>query len=276
MIQAPEHLSRAFHDTLDDPRRWVPGMRPPLFDSTGFQKQIDRITGVPGAVKIQWAPDWLVFKARAIGETVREETTPAQSALTDPNGNSVSPPRWMAVERLEPEQWLPGWEQNRWFNDPRDRRLLDLRGPAPAERFQFLFTVAEHDDLCCVKRMRQTLVCWGYYRAPNEADLFEIKARWSKSLADPVDPHLPANALRETQYERDVETEMRDERRRDKDESRLRARELLGTFQPSEIGQLLAAAKQRYVVTAPGKQIHNTVEKIWEKEKENAIRNFDA
>jgi hypothetical protein len=113
--------------------------------------------------------------------------------------------------------------------------------------------------------MRETLVCWGYYRNPNSSDLFEIKARWSQSLSDPVDPHRPVEALGETQYERDVASQMANGAQKRKEEARLRAKEMLSVYQASEVGQLQAAMLQRYCVTAPGKQIHHVVERTQEK-----------
>jgi len=267
MIPAPQHLSLDFHDVLDDPRRWTPNMRPLLFDSTGFQRRLDRTTGVFGAVKLVWCPDWKVFKSRRVGVSVDEETTPAQSALTDTSGKSVAPPRWMLIERIEPEQYVPGWEKNRWFNDPRDRYLYDLRGPCPSEYFRWYMTIAAHDRLCCEQRHTNNFVCWGYYKQPGEQELSKVARDWRKTLADPVDPHLPAQALRETQHERDTATAMQHQREEKKEENRLRAKDALSVYPPSEIGQLLAAAKQRYCVTAPGKQIHQVVEKTVERER---------
>lgn len=237
-------------------------MRLPLFDSVAFQKQIDRTTETPGAVKILWAPDWEEWKPRAIGETVYEETVPAHSALNDSKGRPVAPPRWMAVERLEPEQWVPTWERNRWFSDPRDGLQYDLRGPAPLERFQFLFTIADHDSFCCEKRMRETLVCWGYYRDPNAADLFRIKRSWSRSLSDPVDPRRPVEVQRETQYERDIATGMGHEKQRQRADVRLRLNDRLKMYPPSQLKELRNAMIQRYCVVEDGKKIHQVVEKV--------------
>ena len=270
MISAPKHLSRD-SGPYDDPRSWVPDMHPPLFDIQEFQRRVDSL-GARGAVKILWAPRWREWKPRAVGESVTDETVPAHVALYDSDGRPVAPPRWMAVERLEPEQWLPNWEKNRWRRDPSDGLLYDLRGPAPEERFQFLFTIAEHDDHCCAKRREEMFVCWGYFRNPNESDLLNIKSRWSKSLSDPVDPHRSVEAMGETQHERDVASEMRNERLQRKEDNRLRAREVLKRFQPSELTQLLAAAKQRYCVDAPGQQIHQAVEKTQEQNNDRSVR----
>lgn len=261
MISAPNHLSLGYDEVLDNPQRWTVGMRPPAFSVLAYQRRLDQITGVPGAVTLKWAPDWKVFKSRRIGETVDEETAPAQSALNDSRGRAVAPPRWMLVERIEPEQYAPRWENNRWFNDPRDGYLYDLRGPCPSEHFRWYMTIAGHDSRCCTQRHANNFVCWGYYKHPGELELARVARDWRKTLEDPVDPHAPAFALPETQHERDVVSTMQREREGAKEENRLRAKEFLSVYQPSEIGQLLAAAKQRYCVTAPGKQIHQVVEK---------------
>ena len=276
MISAPKHLSLAYDDVLDNPKRWEVEMRPPAFSVLAFQRQLDRITGVSGAVKLVWCPDWKVFKSRRVMENVTEQTTPAQSALTDTLGRSVAPPRWMLVERVEPEQYVPDWNNNRWFSDPRDGYQYDLRGPCPSEYFRWYMTIAAHDRLCCEQRHSSNFVCWGYYKHPGEQELAKVARDWRKTLADPVDPHAPAVAIRETQHERDSATEMQHAREGKKEDNRLRAKDALSVYQPSELGQLLAAAKERYVVTAPGKQIHNTVEKIWEKERKDVVRNFDS
>lgn len=272
-ISPPKHLSLAYDDYLDNPCKWEVGMRPPSFSVLAYQRLLDQITGVPGAITLKWAPDWKVFKARAIGETVDEETTPAQSALTDARGRSVAPPRWMLVERIEPEQYVRDWEKNRFHNDPRDLRLRDLRGPCPPEYFQWYATVAAHDYRCCEQRHAKNFVCWGYYKHPGEMELSKVARHWRKSLADPVNPHGSVDSIPETQHERDAVSDMRNEKERKKDENRLRAREMLSPFQPSELGQLLNAAKQRYCVAVPGKQIHHVVEKTIERERaENGNR----
>lgn len=271
MITAPsEYLSRKL-GPYDNPRTWTPRMAKPLFDNLAFQRQIDLITQVPGAVKILWAPHWEEWKPRRVGETVIEETVPAHSALNDSKGNPVAPPRWMAVERMEREQWLKNWDKNRWFNDPRDGYQYDLRGPAPAERFQFLFTIADHDHYCCAKRRRDTLVCWGYYRDPCSEDLFEIKRRWSKAAADPVDPRRPVEALRETQHERDVASQMRNERLRKREENRARARDMISIYQPSQLRELRNAMIQRYCVVDQGPQIHKAVEAAQKREQHEHV-----
>lgn len=267
MISAPKHLSLAYDDVLDNPKRWEVEMRPPAFSVLNFQRRLDQITGVPGAVKLVWCPDWKIFKSRRVGQSVGEELTPAQSALTDTLGRSVAPPRWMLVERVEPEQYVPGWDNNRWFNDPRDGEFYDLRGPCPSEYFRWYITVAAHDRLCCEQRHANNFVCWGYYKHPGEQELAKVGRDWRKTLADPVDPHLPAQALRETQHERDEATAMQRKREEKKEENRLRAKDALTVYQPSEVGQLLAAAKERYCVNAPGRQIHDVVEKTIERER---------
>lgn len=265
MISAPKHLSLAYDDVLDNPKRWEVGMRPPAFSVLAYQRRLDQITGVPGAMVLKWCPDWQVFKSRTIGESVDEETTPAQSALTDSTGRTVAPPRWMIVERIEPEQYVPGWETNRWFNDPRDRQLWDLRGPCPPEYFRHYITVAAHDRLCCQQRHANNFACWGYYKHPGEQELAKVARDWRKTIADPIDPHRSVETLGETQHERDVASETANEAQQRKEESRLRAKDLLSVYQPSEIKQLHAAMVERYCVTAPGKEIHQVVEKTQEK-----------
>lgn len=248
-------------------------MRSPAFSVLAYQRRLDQTTGVSGAVTLKWAPDWQVFKARAIGESIDEETTPAQSALTDARGRSVAPPRWMLVERIEPEQYVRDWDRNRWFNDPRDGRLHDLRGPCPSKYFRWYMTIAAHDYRCCELRHANNFVCWGYYKPPGEQELAKVARDWRKSITDPVDPHAPVNTLGETQHERDAASDMRNEKERKKEEIRLRAKSLLSVYQPTEISQLLAAMQQRYCVTAPGKQIHQVVEKSIERERaENGNR----
>jgi hypothetical protein len=216
MIPAPEHLSRAYHEVLDDPRKWVPAMsRPTLFDSDAFQKQIDAITGGKRIVRLSWGPEIVEWNPRAIGTTPRDEFKPQHVALWDTTGEPVAPPRWMLEERLEPETYFETWEQNRWFRDPRDGLLYDQRGPAPREgRWRWIATVRDHDANCCEQRLQSLMVCWGYYRDPGECELKMIREKWAQIQRDKeVNPFAKPEHLPEGQAEKDLASRMRNEQR---------------------------------------------------------------
>lgn len=214
MISAPVHLSRDADDVLDDPRRWHPAMKRPFFDSIDFQKQLDSITGKQ-ILRLSWAPEVVSWNPRAVGETPMEEFRPQHVALHDRENNPVAPPRWLIEERLEPESYYETWERDRWFRDPRDELLYDLRGPAPREgSWRFLLWVNEHDTNCCELRLRNQLICWGYYKEPGQKELKEVRERWLRLQADrEVNPLVRPELLADGQPERDLASEMRNERR---------------------------------------------------------------
>jgi len=215
VISAPEHLSREFHEILDDPRKWTPGMSKPVFDSEAFQKRIDQITGGKRIVRLSWAPEILAWNPRAVGTMPTSELVPEHVALRDKAGNPVAPPRFMLEERLEPETYFETWEQNRWFRDPRDGLLYDQRGPAPREgRWRWIETIRDHDSNCCEQRLQSLMVCWGYYAEPGERELKLIRARWAKIQRDrEVNPFAKPEHLEDGQAERDLASRMRNEQR---------------------------------------------------------------
>lgn len=213
MISAPEHLSRAFHEVLDDPRHWTPGMPRPLFDSESYQKRIDAITDGKRILRLSWAPEILGWNPRPIDSTPAVERVPEHAAISDARGNPIAPPRWMIEERLESESYFDAWEANRYFNDPRDRKLYDLRGPAPREGlWRWVETINAHDSMCCALRLRGMVVCWGYYKEPGEKELRSIREKWSQIQRDKeVNPFAKPEHLTEGQAERDLASRMREE-----------------------------------------------------------------
>jgi hypothetical protein len=90
----------------------------------------------------------------------------------DANGEKVAAPRWVLLERLEPEQYASTWEMGRY--SVYDGTVWDWKGPCPPERYIELRAHSVHDGECC-KCTGDTCVCgeqyahcWGKYLDPNE------------------------------------------------------------------------------------------------------------
>lgn len=207
---------------LNRPEAWKVAMPRPLgFDiaaQSRYQKLIDRITGTgrdgQPLIKLDWGPEVLGWQPFPLGSNPIGYTQPTWLALWDAEGNDVAAPRFVLSERIEPEQYLPGWENDRWiwmdtpnrvvlYDDRGEEvtekgRLHDVKGDPPANGFYSpLHCHLIHKHGCC-KRPGNAERCWGYYVQPN-ADLLEIIGAWAWTARNDkeVDPFAPVATLPE-------------------------------------------------------------------------------
>lgn len=192
------------HPVLDFEERWTTDMRPPAFDREGFQKRVDRITGLnrdgKSIVKLVWLPEEWTFLA---GERVKRYWVRRHR---DGEGwLYVSPPRWALERRIEREAYWDAHQASRFQQGP-DGELIDL-GPPPEDYYIFdpeSSLVATHegfrdavsgDPRCCEERYRRDRRrCWGHYREPDERDLQRIaRAVRERDEGKFFDPYAPVS-----------------------------------------------------------------------------------
>ena len=175
----------------DNAESWVPDMAPPsYFDSAAFQKRIDLITGTRNGkslIKLVWAPADKRWTPCPHNKPVGY-TFPIFVAYTTADGEHVAAPRWVLLERIEPEQFAPTWEKGRYTME--DGVLWDWKGPCPNEYYAELRCVTQHDGLCCpclsdtCECGRDYDHCWGRYLEPNERTLDWVRQVFWESTHD--------------------------------------------------------------------------------------------
>lgn len=227
LVQSPAALpdltiDEDYYDPLNRPESWVPSMPHPLgFDRVAqsrFQKLIDRITGLArgehSIIKLDWGPEVLGWQPYPHGSIPIGYTQPTWLALWDSEGNDVAAARWVLSERIEPEQYLPGWEDGRWvwmdtpnrvviYDDQGNEltekgKLHDVKGdPPPNGLYDPLHCHIVHRRGCCL-RPENSERCWGYYVEPNQGLLEFIAERaWTARNDKEIDPFAPVALLPE-------------------------------------------------------------------------------
>ncbi len=177
--------------------------RPSNFNEAAYQKRIDVIVGTRDGrplIQLAWAPDELRWRPHPHGIDPPGYTFPIFIAYHDHEGNEIAAPRWVLLERIEPEQFAPTWELTRYsmYNG----QLWDWGGPCPSERYVELKAVCAHDGLCCpclgdeCKCGPEYFHCWGRYREPDENLLDWIrKTSWQAAHDKDVNPTGDARYL---------------------------------------------------------------------------------
>ena len=192
-------------------------MRPPHSFTenarVAYQKRIDSVVGTTKGgrpiIKLAWAPDEMRWRPYSLETAAPGYTFPIFVAIKDEEGNEIAAPRWVLLERSEPEQYGPTWEQGRY--GVHDGKVWDWKGPCPAERYTELWRHVVHDGRCCPCKGDQCdctdVDCWGLYVDPNDA-LLEKIGRWVEITTSDSDikPTMDArsftapNAQRETAH----------------------------------------------------------------------------
>jgi hypothetical protein len=160
----------------DGAESWLPNQPVPSHvDVVSWQTRIDAIVGTKDArsiVKLAWAPSELRWYPHPYHAPPPGYTFPIFHAFTTAAGELVAAPRWVLLERVEPEQYGPTWELGRF--SVYDGQLWDWKGPCPSERYTELRCHAAHDGICC-PCLGETCECgvdydhcWGQYLDPND------------------------------------------------------------------------------------------------------------
>lgn len=173
-------------DTFNNSKGWCPRMSPPSsFDrkkQRDFQRKIDNIVGTKVGkpiVKLAWAPNELRWRPHAMNNDPPGFTFPIFFYGYDNEGKEIAAPRWVLLERTEPEIYGPGWEVGRFT--VHEGRVWDWKGPCPSERYTEMWCHAQHNGECCPCRGETCECgeeydhCWGLYRAPDEGLLNRLR-----------------------------------------------------------------------------------------------------
>lgn len=187
----------SYATVLNYPEAWWPDMhQPPGFNREAverYQKQIDEITGTRDGkplIKLDWGPRVFKWRPHPIHETGEGYTFPVFLALWDNYGREVAAPRWVLMERQEPDQYMDGWEETRYAVF--DNQQYDVKGPAPVDGYYIpLWRHVIHKPFkaCCPIDTD----CWGQYLEPNRDLLDRIAKCAFKSRNDSdVQPFTPS------------------------------------------------------------------------------------
>ena len=158
-----------------------------------FQAQIDHVLGTTKSgksiIRLAWAPSELRWRPHVLGDDVPGYTFPIFFYGWDEDGREIAAPRWVLLERNEPEQYSASWEQGRY--SVREDQVWDWKGPCPAERYIELWRHGYHDGSCCpcygaACKCVDTDDCWGLYAEPNR-DLLARIERAKQRLKDDSD-----------------------------------------------------------------------------------------
>jgi hypothetical protein len=181
-------------DIYNNASGWVPRMRPPLSfsadDVVRYQKIIDSRIGTTrgkSIIKLAWAPSELRWRPHKLIDNPTGYTFPIFIYGYDKNGDEVAAPRYVLLERAEPEQYEPTWEAQRYMSIK--GVPWDAKGPCPSERYTELWRHCLHDGNCCPCRGVECSCdkdCWGLYAEPND-DLLERIGRWREITKDDSD-----------------------------------------------------------------------------------------
>lgn len=108
--------------------------------------------------------------------------------VKDENGRllyNAFPPRWLLLNRIEPEQYAHAWKQNSYvyapeLSDAREINMPDggvqlelvpvfkqIRPDEPPKcMWVWYSTIANHDGFCCATRRKNHEICYGTYAPP--------------------------------------------------------------------------------------------------------------
>lgn len=203
----------------------------PWFDMQRYQAQIDERVGLnkdgKSIIVLRWAQD---VTTTAFGQTTPRYWT-KRKRNSDGTYTYWKVARFVFEKRLEPEQYVPSWDAQRFSTiDPESNAPVD-RGPAPEEYFTFAWLCAEHElhtteqnngwPPCCNRAYYADTKwggprsrCWGTYRPPSSMDLELISQAVRQMEAEKFrDPYRPLTAaeLAEAEIAANMQAERADE-----------------------------------------------------------------
>src|SRR5690349_9313119 len=108
-------------DTYNSRSGWRPRMSPPASfpreSVAAYQTCIDSITGTRDGrpiVKLAWAPDELRWYPHKVGTEPPGYIFPIFYSHRDANKDLVAAPRWVLLQRAEPQHYAGTWERGRF------------------------------------------------------------------------------------------------------------------------------------------------------------------
>ena len=186
----------------DGAESWVPNMLPPsAFDRAAYQKRIDEIVGTRDGrpiVLLAWAPTEYRWMPHALPSDPIGYTLPIFCVGKNAEGEFIAPPRYVLLQRAEPQHYAQTWEGTRY--SVHNGQVWDWKGPCPPERYTELRAHCYHDGECCpchgetCECGEDYAHCWGKYLEPNENLLNWIrKVNYEAQSDKDVDPNRDAN-----------------------------------------------------------------------------------
>lgn len=179
---------------LDTPAAWGGGPTPAPggVDIQLAQREIDSICGTTrdnkSIVKLVWNGDpryWreVCLRWDAAGEPLGFVKRPIVLYRSVYGRDrrlqyDVPVPRWVLLTRIEPEQYVPGWERDSKLWDQERGRYIQVKPSVPPDEYYVWFmTIAEHNAHCCQLASEENRSCYGFYAAPQyaHAELGRIK-----------------------------------------------------------------------------------------------------
>lgn len=217
-------MSETKQSPRDGAESWVPNMQAPsAFDRAAYQKRIDEIVGTRDGrpiVMLAWAPSEFRWMPHRLPSDPPGYTLPIFCVGRNHDGEFVAPPRWVLLQRAEPQHYASSWELGRY--SVHDGSVWDWKGPCPSERYTELRAHCYHDGECCpchgetCECLDDYLHCWGKYLEPNESLLDWIrKTNFEAQSDNDVDPnrraneHIASNAQRQWLSDQQVAEEKR-------------------------------------------------------------------
>ncbi len=205
----------------DGAEHWEANEPPPSnFDQSAFQSRIDQVVGTRDGrpiIKLAWAPQEFRWYPHVMGEEPPGYVFPIFHAFTTSEGDLVAAPRWVLLERIEPEQYAPTeqfWEARRYQYD--NGELWDMTGPIPSEKYVELRCHTSHDGVCCpclgdtCSCGLEYAHCWGRYIEPNDRLLNWVKKKNWETLHDKdVNPTQDIRFFESNEAQRDLASEIR-------------------------------------------------------------------
>ena len=175
---------------LDDPEQWD-GLSfdpPDSVDVAQIQREIDSIVGTTRGnqiVRLVWNGDkryWrtIVREWDVTGVPVEYVKRPIVLFRSIYGSHrkwerDVFVPRWLLLTRIEPEQYVPGWERSSKIWDPERNRYIQIKPPTPPDEwYEWFMTIAEHGPTCCMDA--EPYKCYGKYAPPRASfpELYKI------------------------------------------------------------------------------------------------------
>lgn len=182
----------------DDMEQWLESdfANAPLDEQwqADFQKKLDSAFGAERGIVLAWSGDKRYWDSYAIdwfatGKAKKFEQRPIVLFgcfnISETDYYFCVPPRWLLLERHHPAQYESTWEASAWAIDDKmlGGKKQILPSDPPREKYQWLRTIAEHDQTvvigemprCCRQALDVKKVCYGRYRPPSDLDLAYVR-----------------------------------------------------------------------------------------------------
>lgn len=181
---------------------------PTSVDVFDYQQKINQICGLtPGgksAVSLSWCPAienyskyFCEWNLAGFGTKTHLRGTYKYLTLYDPQGNpiDVPPPRWALKQWQSGAQYNATDDMTRWQKTVRGSQsaVREVRPAHPKEgRYIPMLIIAKHGGQCCKEAKENKSICYGEYRAPDDAYLEilrqAVKVRETEGGQNPNEP----------------------------------------------------------------------------------------